>query len=136
MDCVNDRNLKTDMDLVTQSIALPVLIEAAGEQARERFIEFFTARIRNRGTRAVYANAVQRFLHWCLVRNVGLAEIKPVVVATYIEQLTFELQAPTVKVHLAAIRKLFDFLVTGHIMMTNPAASVRGPVHVLSLIHI
>lgn len=131
MDCVNDRNLKTDMDLVTQSIALPVLIEAAGEQARERFIEFFTARIRNRGTRAVYANAVQRFLHWCLVRNVGLAEIKPVVVATYIEQLTFELQAPTVKVHLAAIRKLFDFLVTGHIMMTNPAASVRGPVHVV-----
>ena len=56
---------------MTQSIGLPVLIDAAGEQARERFIEFFTASIRNRGTRAVYANAVQRFLHWCLLRNIG-----------------------------------------------------------------
>jgi len=82
---------------MTQSIGLPVLIDAAGEQARERFIEFFTASIRNRGTRAVYANAVQRFLHWCLLRNIGLVEIKPIVVATYIEQLTLELQAPTVK---------------------------------------
>ena len=39
--------------------------------------------------------------------------------------------APTVKVHLAAIRRLFDFLVTGHIVMTNPASSVRGPRHVV-----
>ena len=31
-----------------------------------------------------------------------------------------KLQAPTVKVHLAAIRRLFDFLVTGQIVMTNP----------------
>ena len=116
---------------MTQSIGLPVLIDAAGEQARERFIEFFTASIRNRGTRAVYANAVQRFLHWCLLRSISLAEIKPIVVATYIEQLTLELQAPTVKVHLAAIRRLFDFLVTGHIVMTNPASSVRGPRHVV-----
>ena len=122
---MNDWKLKSDTSLVTQSVGLPVLIEAAGEQARERFIEFFTASIRNRGTRAVYTNAVQRFLHWCLLRNVGLTEIKPVVVATYIEQLTFELKAPTVKVHLAAIRRLFDCLVTGHIVMTN-----------LSLIHI
>ena len=116
---------------MTQSFGLPVLIDAAGEQARERFIEFFTASIRNRGTRAVYADAVQRFLHWCLMRNIGLVEIKPIVVATYIEQLILELQAPTVKVHLAAIRRLFDFLVTGHIVMTNPASSVRGPRHVV-----
>lgn len=120
---------KFETELVIQSPGLPTLINEAGEQARERFIEFFTASIRNRGTRAVYANAVQQFLHWCLMRNISLVEIKPVVVATYIEQLTGTLQAPTVKVHLAAIRKLFDFLVTGHIVMTNPASSVRGPRH-------
>ena len=114
-----------------QSPGLPTLIDEAGEQARERFIEFFTASIRNRGTRAVYSNAVQQFLHWCLMRNIGLIEIKPIVVATYIEQLSSVLQAPTVKVHLAAIRRLFDFLVTGHIVMTNPASSVRGPRHSL-----
>jgi integrase/recombinase XerD len=32
-----------------------------------------------------------------------------------------------VKQHLAALRMLFDHLVTGHILETNPAASVRGP---------
>jgi hypothetical protein len=33
----------------------------------------------------------------------------------------------TVKQHLAAIRMLFDWLVTGHVIETNPAHSVRGP---------
>ena len=108
---------------------LPSLIFDAGEKAHERFIEFFTAEIRNRGTRAVYANAIHQFMHWCAVRNVGLLEIKPVFVAAYIEVLQAQLQAPTVKVHLAAIRSLFDYLVTGHIISVNPAASVRGPRH-------
>ena len=36
---------------------------------------------------------------------------------------------PTVKQHLAAIRMLFDWLVTGHIMESNPAHAVRGPKH-------
>jgi len=60
-----------------------------------------------------------------------LVEIKPVVVATYIGQLILELHVPTVKVHLAAIRSLFDFLVAGQIVMTNPASSLRGPRHVV-----
>ncbi|MEM7603093.1 MAG: tyrosine-type recombinase/integrase, partial [Verrucomicrobiota bacterium] len=51
--------------------------------------------------------------------------------AAYIEQLSQVRAATTVKVHLAAIRRLFDFLVTGHIVMTNPASSVRGPRHVV-----
>lgn len=37
--------------------------------------------------------------------------------------------APTVKQRLAAVRHLFDWLVTGHVMQTNPAHSVRGPKH-------
>ena len=35
------------------------------------------------------------------------------------------------KQHLAAIRVLFDFLVTGQIIPMNPASSVRGPKHVV-----
>src|SRR5256885_16876780 len=31
--------------------------------------------------------------------------------------------------HLAAIRMLFDWLVTGQVMPTNPAHAVRGPKH-------
>ena len=39
--------------------------------------------------------------------------------------------SPTIKQHLAAIRRLFDWLVTGQVMPTNPATSVRGPTHVV-----
>lgn len=50
------------------------------------------------------------------------------VVAAYIETHP---AAPTVKQHLAAIRMLFDFLVTGQIVPMNPAASVRGSKYVV-----
>lgn len=39
--------------------------------------------------------------------------------------------AKTVKQHLAAIRMLFDWLVIGQILPTNPAHAVRGPKHVV-----
>ena len=39
--------------------------------------------------------------------------------------------APTVKQHLAAIGMLFDWLTSGGIIPFNPAASVRGPKHVV-----
>ena len=37
--------------------------------------------------------------------------------------------APSVKLHLAGIRMLFDWLVLGQIIPTNPASAVRGPKH-------
>ena len=36
-----------------------------------------------------------------------------------------------VKLQLAAIRMLFDWLVVGQIVPTNPASAVRGPKHSL-----
>ena len=112
---------------------LPALIAAAGERAARRFLEFFTATIRNTNTRAAYARAAAAFLAWCEERGLSdLRQVQPVVVAAYIEQLTGERSAPTVKQHLAAIRGLFDWLVTGHILETNPAHSVRGPKHVVT----
>ena len=78
-----------------------------------------------------YAHAVGRFCDWCDQRNLVLLSVSPYVVATYIEQLTHNLSAPTVKLHLAAIRMLCDYLVTGQILPFNPAASVRGPKHVV-----
>src|SRR5215813_11729199 len=44
---------------------LPAIIRAQGERAGRRFIEFFTATIRNRNTRMAYARAVKRFFDWC-----------------------------------------------------------------------
>jgi site-specific recombinase XerC len=57
--------------------------------------------------------------------------ITPTAIAAYIESLCATRSAPTVKQHLAAIRMLFDWLVTGHIVSVNPAWSVRGPRHVV-----
>ena len=53
------------------------------------------------------------------------------IVAAYIEQLGESHDKPTVKQHLAAIRMLFDWLVIGQVVPMNPAASVRGPKHVV-----
>jgi len=53
-------------------------------------------------------------------------------VAAHIEHLTRTQSAPTVKQSLAAIRMLFDFLVVGQVIPVNPAASVRGPKHVVN----
>ena len=110
--------------------AVPALVAAADGRARERFLEFFAARIRNRHTRRAYAIAAREFLAWCEAAGVAsIAEVKPLHVAAYVEQLGRERSAPTVKQRLAAIRHLFDWLVTGQVVSVNPAASVRGPSH-------
>jgi site-specific recombinase XerD len=111
---------------------IPGQVTAAGEGARKRFIEFFTANIRNRNTRAAYMRAVSDFFAWC--EGVGLAELgalQPVHVAAYVEQLGKTHSAPSVKQHLAAVRMLFDWLVVGQVVATNPASVVRGPKHVV-----
>jgi integrase/recombinase XerC len=43
----------------------------------------------------------------------SIAAVQPVHVVTWIEASTRELAAPRVKQRLAAIRRLFDWLVTG-----------------------
>ena len=111
--------------------ALPQLITVAGPEASRRFVEFFTANIRNRNTRAAYARAVGQFCAWCEKKRFTLELLEPVVIAAYVEELGLRLSRPSVKQHLAAIRMLFDYLVIGQILPMNPASSVRGPKHVI-----
>ena len=111
---------------------LPALIAAAGDRASLRFLEFFAANIRNPHTRRAYGRAVAEFLAWCDDNGVpSITAVQPLHVAAWIEQQTREHAAPTVKLRLAALRHLFDWLVTGQVMPTNPAGSVRGPSHVV-----
>lgn len=110
---------------------LPSVITRAGDGAARRFLEFFVANIRNLNTRQAYARAVWRFLHWCDDRGLELTDIEPLRLSLYIEELGRQVSAPTVKQHLAAIRMLFDWLVTGQVVRDNPAAPVRGPKHVV-----
>ena len=50
-------------------------------------------------------------------------------IAAYVEGLQGKFAAPSVKLRLAAIRMLFDWLVVGQVVPVNPASSVRGPKH-------
>jgi site-specific recombinase XerC len=112
---------------------VPELVAAAGERARMRFLEFFAANIRNPHTCRAYARGAEEFLAWCAAAGVlSIDAVQPVHVATWIEAGTRELAAPSVKQWLAAIRHLFDWLVTGQVVSVNPAASVRGPRHVVT----
>ncbi len=111
---------------------VPMLITAAGERASLRFLEFFAGTIRNPHTRRAYARAVGAFLAWCEETGVrSIAAVQPLHVATWVEMQTRTQAAPSVKQQLAAIKHLFDWLVTGQVIAVNPAASVRGPSHVV-----
>lgn len=112
-------------------LPIPAVIAREGEQAAKRFIEFFTANIRNPNTRAAYARAVWQFLDWTEERRLPLQNLNPIFVSAYIEGIQLHLAPPSVKQHLAAIRMLFDYLVIGQVVPHNPAASVRGPKHVV-----
>ena len=108
----------------------PLALFQSLPEGERRFWEFFTVNIRNPNTRRAYFKAVQGFAAWCEERGLGdLAGVTPMHVAAYVEQLGRTHSKPTVKQHLAAIRMLFDWLVTGHVMKTNPAHAVRGPKH-------
>ena len=120
---------RTDLALPA-GVAVPALVTSAGERAGIRFVEFFASAIRNPHTRRAYARAAGDFLAWCAGAGVtSITDVQPLHVAAWIELQTQTLSAPTVKQRLAAIRHLFDWLVTGQIVPHNPAASVRGPSH-------
>jgi hypothetical protein len=52
---------------------VPALIAAAGDAAGWRYVEFFTANIRNPNTRRAYARACARFFAWCDGRGLTMS---------------------------------------------------------------
>jgi site-specific recombinase XerD len=117
-----------EVDLPAPNV-VPTIIADLGNQAGWRYVEFFTANIRNPHTRRAYA--CNQFFAWCDQRGLTLSAIRPHDVAIYIEQLqAVEASAPSVKQQLAAVRMLSDWLVVGQVMPPNPASAVRGPRHV------
>ncbi len=112
---------------------MPAAVATVGDRAAMRYVEFFTAHIRNLNTRAAYARAASAFFAWCELSVIPLPGVRPVHVAAWVESLSRGgLSAPTVKQHLAAVRMLFDWLVVGQVVPHNPAAAVRGPRHVVT----
>jgi integrase/recombinase XerD len=95
--------------------SVPALVGEAGKSASLR------CNIRNPNTRAAYRRTAAAFLNWCETRAglVDLRQVQPIHVAAYIEELRGQ--------HLACLRMLFDWLVTGQVIPSNPAHAVRGP---------
>src|SRR5271165_6949128 len=103
---------------------LPVLVERAGGAARFAWDEFFYAEHHNKHTQRAYQAAVRRCLAWCEGEGVELASISPGMVGQYLVALG---GSPAKRnQHLAALRGFFDRLVNRHVVILNPAASVKG----------
>src|SRR6266851_6992998 len=89
---------KNELVLVEATAAqmiVPPMIADLGESAALRFIDFFTAHIRNPNTRAAYAVAVRSFFAWVEARSVTeLRKIRTIHVSGYIEALGRVRKAP------------------------------------------
>ncbi|WP_339888899.1 tyrosine-type recombinase/integrase [Rhodopirellula europaea] len=103
---------------------VPAIVQRAGNTARFAWDEFFFGRVRSSHTRRAYGRAIKRFLEWCDARSLELSGISPAHVGKHMDEL--QLAASSKKQALAAIRHFFDGMVTRHVCILNPAASVRG----------
>ena len=120
--------MSTDLVLSPTAQTFPVALFAPTPKAAKRTLEFFTAQINNDHTRKAYLNATRRFAEWCDGRGIAqLADVEAFHIAAFVKELQREFSPPTVKQHLSALRTLFDWLVTGHVLDVNPAHAVRGP---------
>ncbi len=102
---------------------VPRLIADAGAAAGFAWEEFFLGKVRNPHTRVAYMRAVQRFLAWSEQRIPDLSKLTPGMVGRYFDELP--IAVPSKKLHLAALRAFLDVLVQRHVLVLNPALSVR-----------
>jgi site-specific recombinase XerD len=124
--------MTSDLLIAPAPDLLPAPLFAPTPKAAQRFVEFFTAQINNDHTRKAYLNATRRFGQWCQAHELAeLTQVQAFHVAAFVKDLEGQFAPPTVKQHLAAIRMLLDWLVTGHVIDVNPAHAVRGPKYVV-----
>ena len=118
-----------EMTAPASRTSLPSLFTVRPE-TRKRLRDFFSSHIRNKNTRRAYLEAVRQFSAFCARHGIeDLAQVEPVHVAAFVEDQLREHSKPTVKQRLAALRMLFDWMVVGQVLPTNPAHAVRGPKH-------
>jgi integrase/recombinase XerD len=118
------------MDLLSASSSSMPSIFISRPEARTRLRDFFSSHIRNPNTRRAYREAVRQFSDFCAENGIGdLAHVEPIHVAAFVETQLKLHSKPTVKLRLAALRMLFDWMVVGQVIPTNPAHAVRGPKH-------
>lgn len=109
---------------VDRQASLPLLVERAGGAARFAWDEFFYAEHHNPHTQKAYMAVVKRFLAWAEGQGAELPAITPGMVGQYLVGLGGS--AAKRNLHLSALRGFFDRLVNRHVVILNPAASVKG----------
>jgi len=114
--------IKTAVPTSQNSNTLPAIIINIGNAPQNAWHDFFE-NIQNKHTRAAYEHAVRRFFAF-LPEHYAPQDIRSAHVGRYIA--THPHSIPTRKLHLSALRAFFDLLVERHIIIVNPAASVRG----------
>lgn len=116
-------------ELIVHSSSVPSIFSIRPE-AKTRMRDFFSSHIRNPNTRRSYREAVKQFSGFCAEHGiVNLNQVEPIHVAAFVEAQLKLHSKPTVKVRLAALRMLFDWMVVGQVLPVNPAHAVRGPKH-------
>jgi site-specific recombinase XerD len=107
----------------------PAIIQGSGRKARDRIEHFLRAAIDNDNTRRAYGRALGSF--FAFLEDGGrerVQDIGPLDVRDYLEAAKANgLSTATLKQHMAAVRMLFDHLVTGGVLEHNPALSVKAP---------
>ncbi len=104
---------------------LPDLISAQGPETVKIYQAFFIEKITNENTRDAYLVAVQRFFHWCENRCDDLHGITKKDVSDYVS--VHPGSTRTIKQHLSAVRKLFEWLEAGGVLNDNPATGIKIP---------
>jgi hypothetical protein len=74
--CKKQRQIKLQPLPLPFDVVVPALIADLGEPTAWRYVEFFTANIRNPRTRRAYARACPRFFAWCEERGLVPAAIR------------------------------------------------------------
>lgn len=105
------------------TIDTPNIVAEHGAAGQFAWEEFFSGRLRNPHTRKAYLAAVIRFLAWVESQDIALPNVTPGMIGQYFDEHPGS--APTKKLHMSAIRGLFDVLVLRHVVILNPALSVK-----------
>jgi integrase/recombinase XerD len=123
-----DRNLVVLPPLGDGLVLLPPrMVRAAGPAAESVYEEFLFGSVANQNTREAYARSVHQFSKWIEAEfgdSIELAMITPRMVRAYLDSRKCAIA--TKKLRLSALRHFFDVCVTRHVVMLNPALSVRG----------
>ncbi len=108
-------------------IEMPRMIAEHGAAAKYSWEEFFSGRIRNPHTRKAYLQAVRTFLSWVELQQMSIENVTPGMIGRYFDD--HRGSAPTKKLHMSAIRGFLDVLVLRHVIILNPALSVKTEKH-------